>query len=57
MYEGSNHLRYDRSTEAESSGTSVTVETAENAEKVVEQTFDKIVPVEEAMSNIFNLLF
>lgn len=49
MYEGSNHLRYDRSAEAASSGTSVSVETA-NAEKV-EQTSDKVVPVDEAMSN------
>ena len=51
MYEGSNHLRYDRSVEAESSGTSVSVETG-NAEKV-EQALDKIVPVDEAMSNIY----
>ena len=48
MYDGSNRLRYERSAEAESSGTKVTVEAA-NAQKV-EQTSDKIVPIDEAMS-------
>lgn len=54
MYEGSNHLRYDRSAEAGSSGTSVTVETA-NAPKV-EQTSDKILPVDEAMKFAQNIM-